>query len=228
MEFDLVGCLVARGIGGNILENLHEVDFSILRIVSREISVDILDNSDFDHLWMRFYESCLHIAPSDVSIVANLRPREIFFMLTKLDLGGTWNISGHFADTGDSDSTYSYEQRFNEVSRRRSMTAIFEGSAVEDSGASFVVEGKRVGNNVVMYETIFASQGDPTPMAVNVCSAVLSLDGNKLNGVWMQHYASETRILSEAIVSGVFEGTRVEFPDNGSISRYGYRRRPAK
>jgi len=61
---------------------------------------------------------------------------------------------------------------------------------------------------VVMYETI--TNQSNVPIAVNICSGVLSLQGRFMSGVWTQHNPHNTRVLSGTISSGIFEATKLE------------------
>lgn len=215
-DLNLITALWARCVGESLFMFLSEGDLSRLRITSRQIGVDILDSLECRCVWSRFYDNCLHVSPNDADVVLRMTPRETFFHLTKLNMTGKWSISGQFTEQ-ESDTSYTYVQSFKELKKNAPLIASFEGNATEQTGASFKVEGKRVGNNIIMYETVFESISDRTPMAVNVCSAVLSIDGTKLSGVWMQHYRCRANILSAAVVSGVFEGARIaSTPDSVS------------
>merc|ERR1712046_78335 len=114
------------------------------------------------------------------------------------------------------ENAYGYIQFFTERERISPIESSFEGE-VEDDESAFLVEGKMVGNSVVMYETI--TNHSNVPIAVNICSGVLNLQGDFMSGVWTQHNPSTSRVLSGTISSGIFEAMRLEGAGPGARAR---------
>eukprot|EP00397_Hematodinium_sp_SG-2012_P064184 GEMP01090204.1.p1 GENE.GEMP01090204.1~~GEMP01090204.1.p1 ORF type:complete len:239 (+),score=28.92 GEMP01090204.1:10-726(+) len=207
-EIKLLESLGAHGAGESVLAFLSEVDFCKLRAVCRTIAFKILDSVDCEYLWRRFYDHCLHVSPSDLTDVVQLKPREIFFRLMDLKITGVWTVAGRVTDGSDPEPGYRYEQSFVETKRDAAMESRFSGEASEAGGAKFWVHGKRVGNGIMMFESIVAA-GDSIPAAINICSGVLALDGKTMTGIWSQHYSSKPHFLTMPVSSGVFEARKL-------------------
>lgn len=149
----------------------------------------------------------------DAGEYVNLRPKQIFSRLASLSISGKWHVTGRVTQMEQEvENAYGYIQFFTERERSSPIESSFQGE-VEDDEASFQVEGKMVGNSVVMHETI--TNNSNVPIAVNICSGVLSLQGGFMSGVWTQHNPSASRVLSGTVSSGIFEAKRLDSADTG-------------
>jgi len=172
----------------------------------------LMDDPTIDPVWARFYGHHFHMTDRDAGEYINLRPKQIFSRLASLSITGKWHVTGRVTQVEQEvENAYGYIQFFTERERLSPIESSFEGE-VEDDESVFLVEGRMVGNSVVMYETITSHSN--VPIAVNICSGVLSLRGGFMSGVWTQHNPSASRVLSETISSGVFEATKL---DDGSM-----------
>eukprot|EP00449_Zooxanthella_nutricula_P005886 CAMPEP_0198496548 /NCGR_PEP_ID=MMETSP1462-20131121/5915_1 /TAXON_ID=1333877 /ORGANISM="Brandtodinium nutriculum, Strain RCC3387" /LENGTH=92 /DNA_ID=CAMNT_0044225389 /DNA_START=15 /DNA_END=290 /DNA_ORIENTATION=- len=88
----------------------------------------------------------------DASEYIQLRPKQIFLRLASLSISGKWHVTGRVTQMEQEvESAYGYVQLFTERERLSPIESSFEGE-VQDDESAFLVEGKMVGNSVVMYE----------------------------------------------------------------------------
>mmetsp|Transcript_127162 Transcript_127162/g.231039 ORF Transcript_127162/g.231039 Transcript_127162/m.231039 type:complete len:325 (-) Transcript_127162:180-1154(-) len=196
-----------NGICFAMLKRLGPFELSALGAISRHFR-RLMDDPTIDPFWARFYGHHFHMTDQDAGEYINLRPKQIFSRLASLSISGKWHVTGRVTQMEQEvENAYGYIQFFTERERLSPIESSFEGE-VEDDESAFLVEGKMVGNSVVMYETI--TNHSNVPIAVNICSGVLSLRGGFMSGVWTQHNPSTTRVLSGTISSGIFEATKLE------------------
>lgn len=196
-----------NGICFAMLKRLGPFELSALGAMSQHFR-RLMDDPAIDPFWSRFYGHHFHMTGQDAREYIHLRPKQIFARLAALSISGKWHVTGRVTQMEQEvENAYGYIQFFTERERISPIECSFEGE-VEDDESAFLVEGKMVGNSVVMYETI--TNHSNVPIAVNICSGVLSLRGGFMSGVWTQHNPSSTRVLSGTISSGVFEATKLE------------------
>lgn len=210
-DFGVAGLLALfapeNGICFALLKRLGPFELGALCGISQDFR-RFIDDPTVDPFWSRFYGHHFHMTHQDAAEYIHLRPRQIFGRLANLSISGKWHVTGRVTQMEQEvENAYGYIQFFTEKERISPIESSFEGE-VEDDESAFLVEGKMVGNSVVMYETI--TNHSNVPIAVNICSGVLSLRGGFMSGVWTQHNPSPNRVLSSTISSGVFEATRLE------------------
>jgi len=196
-----------NGVCFAMLKRLGPFELGALGAMSRHFK-RLLDDPAIDLFWARLYGHHFHMTHRDASEYGHLRPRQIFARLASLSISGKWHVTGRLTQMEQEvENAYGYIQFFKERERISPIECSFEGE-VEDDESAFLVEGKMVGNSVVMYETI--TNHSNAPIAVNICSGVLSLRGSFMSGVWTQHNPSNSRVLSATISSGIFEAAKLE------------------
>mmetsp|Transcript_116610 Transcript_116610/g.249335 ORF Transcript_116610/g.249335 Transcript_116610/m.249335 type:complete len:329 (-) Transcript_116610:6-992(-) len=196
-----------HGVCFAALKRLGPFELSALSTLSRHFR-RVMDDPTIDPFWARFYGHHFFLTDRDAGEYVNLRPKQIFSRLASLSISGKWHVTGRVTQMEQEvENAYGYIQFFTERDRSSPIESSFQGE-VEDDEASFQVEGKMVGNSVVMHETI--TDNSNVPIAVNICSGVLSLQGGFMSGVWTQHNPSTSRVLSGTVSSGIFEATRLD------------------
>lgn len=213
-----------HGVCFAALKRLGALELVTLSALSRHFR-RLMDDPTVDPFWARLYGHHFHTTGEDAPYFLNLRPKQIFSRLASLSISGKWHVTGRVTQMAQEvENAYGYVQFFTEKERLSPIESSFEGE-VEDDESAFLVEGKMVGNSVVMYETI--TNHSNVPIAVNICSGVLSLQGNFISGVWTQHNPSTSRVLSRTISSGIFEATKLEEVDRHSTRSMEWNPEPA-
>mmetsp|Transcript_6539 Transcript_6539/g.14107 ORF Transcript_6539/g.14107 Transcript_6539/m.14107 type:complete len:269 (+) Transcript_6539:32-838(+) len=212
----LGSCFAEVGMAINILTYLDPCSLIRISVCCSQFR-SVSEHPTTDAIWMPFYENRYFINPKFARQEALLRPPQIYACLETLSISGKWHVRGLASKGpgGEPFSPYKYEyfQHFHQ-GRRHHLSADFSGevefiSPTESVGEeAFSVHGKVDGNCLVMHESI-RSKDDPTGMiAVNICSAVVSLDGQCMAGVWTQHAPSHDGVLGAGVSSGTFEARR--------------------
>lgn len=205
-----------KGVCFAALKRLGPVELCALGALNQTFR-RLMDDQTMDVLWSRFYGHHFHMTDQDATRFVGLRPKQIFSRLATLSISGKWHVTGRVTQMEhEVENAYGYVQFFTERERMSPIESSFEGE-VEDDESAFMVEGKMVGNSLVMYETI--TNHSNVPIAVNICSGVLSLQGSFMSGVWTQHNPnpSASRVLSGTISSGVFEATKLDEAGGGAV-----------
>jgi hypothetical protein len=164
---------------------------------------EAVSSPEINGLWQKHWETKYYIDPKFVKNEYPLSARDVFVKLMNLDISGIWEVSG----TSIPDYVYTYTQRFKQ-SKRNGLHALVQGDVELKSQESFSVEGKMNGNTIIMHEAIVNNRNLNVASAVNICMAVISLDGSEMSGSWTQH-APTPRGLGSAIMSGSFLAKRV-------------------
>lgn len=164
---------------------------------------DAMNSPKINGIWQKHWETKYYIDPKFVKREYPLTPKQVFTSLMNLDISGIWEVSG----TSIPDYVYSYMQRFKQT-KRNGLHALVQGDVELKSQESFSVEGKMNGNTIIMHEAIVNNRNLNVASAVNICMAIISLDGSEMSGSWTQH-APSPRGLGSAIMSGSFLAKRV-------------------
>lgn len=140
----------------------------------------------------------------------------VYRSLRCIDVTGVWAVTGAYVDG----STYDYEMTLWTVGRRhgtRELEVFIGGEVDGDPEQKMVIFGKLDADMIVLHEMV-----STRPPAVslpcdimNICSATMSLAGDRMSGVWFQQIVRENstgapvRHMFHIMSSGTFEAKKI-------------------